>query len=252
MVYCHYSSEWNNDMKNTTANLQQVKGANRNLVFGHLYSRGSLSRADLTAVTRLSPTTVSSLVEELIGIGLVEEHGFAETRTSGRKPTLLAVVPRGRFVLSAELTRDGFELGLFDLRCELIGSVVETVTAFSTIGPRLIHASEMLVESQGLDMRRLGGVCVGAPALIDPQSDIVIDSTVLPMEGKNDFMAVALQGDGTMSNDTEAGQFGGLLVGRNIEVIASIDIGILPFKSRIKLIELVKRYPGGIRCQRKV
>ena len=177
-------------MKNTTANLQQVKGANRNLVFGHLYSRGSLSRADLTAVTRLSPTTVSSLVEELIGIGLVEEHGFAETRTSGRKPTLLAVVPRGRFVLSAELTRDGFELGLFDLRCELIGSVVETVTAFSTIGPRLIHASEMLVESQGLDMRRLGGVCVGAPALIDPQSDIVIDSTVLPMEGKNDFMAV--------------------------------------------------------------
>ena len=177
-------------MKRTTANLQQVKGANQNLVFGHLYSQGPLSRADLTVVTRLSPTTVSSLVEGLIGEGLVEEQGLAETRTSGRKPRLLAILPRGRFVLSAELTRNGFELGLFDLRCELIGSVVETVAAFSTIGPRLIQASEKLVEGQGLDMGRLGGVCVGAPALIDPRSDIVIDSTVLPMEEKNDFMAI--------------------------------------------------------------
>ena len=171
-----------------TANLQQVKAANRSLVFGLIHRHGTLSRAGLTARTRLSPTTVSSLVEELIGLGLVSECGRAETGTSGRKAVMLSVHPLGGFFASAELTRDGFELALYDLYCSELGRDCEKVTNYLTIGARLIRAVERLMLECSLEEKRLKGSCIGAPAIIDPERKVIVVSTVLPLKPGKDFI----------------------------------------------------------------
>jgi len=172
------------------ANLQQVKEANRSLIYSLIHLNGPLGRSDLTSLTRLSPTTVSALVGELIIKGLVKESGPALERSMGRKPTLLSIEPLGGFVLSSELTQDGFELAVFDLRCALVDKVKEVVKDYSTIGQRLIAASEALIKNLGLPEHRLGGFCIGAPALIDPSTQRVMGSTVLPKGALVDFVAL--------------------------------------------------------------
>jgi predicted NBD/HSP70 family sugar kinase len=174
--------------KSKTANLQQVKVSNRSLVFGLIHRHGSVSRAGLTARTRLSPTTVSSLVDELIDLGLVYERGPAETAGSGRKPVMVSVNPGGGFFASAELTRDGFDLALYDLNCKELGRSSERVVRYSAIGVRLIRAAEQLMSVCGLEEQRLNGICIGAPAIIDPERMVVVVSTVLPMKPGKDFI----------------------------------------------------------------
>lgn len=174
--------------KSRTANLQQVKEANRSLVFGLIYHHGTVSRAGLTARTRLSPTTVSSLVDELIDLGLVHELGRADTIGSGRKPVMVSVNPGGGFFASAELIRDGFELALYDLNCSEVGRFTERVGRYSAIGKRLGRAIERLMSGCGLEERRLMGICIGAPAIIDPERTVIVVSTVLPMKPGKDFI----------------------------------------------------------------
>ena len=175
---------------NRTANLQQVKAANKGLLFSLIHHNGPLSRASLTARTKLSPTTVSTLVAELIGQGLVCELGPAETPGSGRKPILLALVPRGAIFLSAELAREYFEVAIFDLRGTELGKSREGIVDYGEVGGRLIRVAERLMANLNLDEGRLRGICIGAPALMDPERETILASTVLPIVQGNDFIPI--------------------------------------------------------------
>jgi len=175
---------------NRTANLQQVKAANKGLLFSLIHHNGPLSRADLTNRTKLSPTTVSTLVSELIGQGLVGELGPAETPGSGRKPILLALIPRGALFLSVELARECFEVAIFDLHGTELGQSREGIEDYGEIGVRLIRVAERLMAGLKVDEGRLRGICIGAPALMDPERESIIASTVLTIAQRNDFIPI--------------------------------------------------------------
>ena len=89
-----------------TANLQLMKEWNLSLLLKLIRHEPSISRAKLTAKTNLSPTTVSSLVAELIKNGLVREIGIGES-AAGRKPILLELIPNGRIALGIIINHDG-------------------------------------------------------------------------------------------------------------------------------------------------
>ncbi|HPQ11387.1 MAG TPA: winged helix-turn-helix domain-containing protein, partial [Bacillota bacterium] len=72
-----------------------MKDWNLSLLANLIRKNPKISRAELTALTNLSPTTVSSLVAELIDDGLVRETGVRDSQ-SGRKPILLEFDPEGR------------------------------------------------------------------------------------------------------------------------------------------------------------
>ena len=55
------------------ATRQQTKSHNQRLVLKTIYHQGKVSRADIARLTRLTRTTVSSLVAEIMDDGLVEE-----------------------------------------------------------------------------------------------------------------------------------------------------------------------------------
>lgn len=94
---------------------QQIKEKNLKLVFRLIHQHGLISRADIKKITGLSATTVSSLAEELINEGFVEEQGIKDTTTSGRKAVLLSVRPGGGNFASLEVKEnvvivDGYSL----------------------------------------------------------------------------------------------------------------------------------------------
>ncbi|MBE7027706.1 MAG: hypothetical protein E7407_01555, partial [Ruminococcaceae bacterium] len=99
---------------------QSIKEANLKLVFSLVCGEGSLSRADIKKITKLSAATVSSLVEELLALGLIIEVGAKEVSTSGRKAILLDVNPAGGYLAGVEISSSAIVLDLYNLRFEKV------------------------------------------------------------------------------------------------------------------------------------
>ena len=86
------------------ATRQQTKEHNTRLVLKTIYNQDRISRADIARATRLTKTTVSSIVADLIHEGLVEETGLG-TSDGGKPPILLSVVDGARHFIGLDHTQ---------------------------------------------------------------------------------------------------------------------------------------------------
>lgn len=175
------------DKEKHTANLQLVKETNLTLIFNLIDKYETISRAELAQITRLSPTTVSSLAEELIQNGMVVESGAGTTSTSGRKPIMLEMNPDGGYIVSVEMTDAGYNCSLYNLKCKEIGGKKVLVTDFDQVGNSMVDTIDLLLRSNQKDEGKLLGICIGAPGLIDTEKNRILSSTVISIDHKNDF-----------------------------------------------------------------
>ncbi|MBQ4526747.1 MAG: ROK family transcriptional regulator [Clostridia bacterium] len=155
---------------------QLIKENHLKLVFSLIHEVDGISRADIKKLTKLSATTISALVEELMAKGLVVESGIKSAERSGRKAISLSVNSSGGYFAVVSVSGYHFRLRLFDLFFEEIFSkkvrydnsklLSETLTEFL--------AENVSVKGYG----ELLGIAVGLPAIIDDDHNIV-SSTVL-------------------------------------------------------------------------
>ena len=103
-------------------NQQMIKEENIKRLFNLISAHPGISRARLGRVTALSPTTISSLISELMQMDLVLETGPAITSRVGRKPITLTINPNGRQLALFSLSRWGIRFGLYNLVLEEIDS----------------------------------------------------------------------------------------------------------------------------------
>ncbi len=168
-----------------TANLKLVKQSNLTLVFNLINENQPVSRASIAHATGLSPTTVSSLVDELITENMVEETGMGKLSGSGRKPILLAVKRDGGCVAAVEIRNGGFDLEVFNLEGSSVLYHKRELSDFADIGS--IIADDVSEKCNGFG--RLLGICVGVPGVIDKKTKRVL-STLVPITRDNDFFNV--------------------------------------------------------------
>jgi predicted NBD/HSP70 family sugar kinase len=103
------------DPRSTPANQRSVRRHNLGVVLRRIADRGKLSRAAIAQETGLNKTTVSSLVAELIELGLVRETELELRGTVGR-PALPVELTGSRVVgLGLELGVDYLALRAVDL-----------------------------------------------------------------------------------------------------------------------------------------
>ncbi|MFI7214932.1 ROK family protein [Micromonospora maritima] len=153
-----------------TADLGDVRVANRAAVLRHVRLHAPCSRADLAARTGLNKATVSSLVGELIERGLVRETGLTENRV-GRPATML-VLDGSRYVgLGLRVGADELVVVAVDLAGERFLTWRRAFAA-ATVGP-----DETVAALAALARRAIGrvtgagrtvlGLTVGVPGLVD-------------------------------------------------------------------------------------
>jgi len=169
------------------ANQQLVKETNQTLIFNLINKYGSVSRAELAHATGLSPTTVSSLAEELIKNDIIFETGEGTTTTSGRKPIMLEVNPAGGYIPCIEVTEWGFNFSLYNLKCDEVVEKKIEISEYSTIGYSIAHTIKNTLQELKIDENILFGICLGVPGLIDLVNNRVTTSTVIPIDENNDF-----------------------------------------------------------------
>lgn len=93
-------------MKQNKAGQEDIKSVNKKLVFRTIVSEAPISRAEIKRKTKLAATTVSTLVDEYIAQGFLNETGLTQTNTVGRKAMMLTVNNSGGYFLVLDVHKD--------------------------------------------------------------------------------------------------------------------------------------------------
>lgn len=101
------------------ADQRTVRRHNLGLVLGNISQGGRRSRARISTETGLNPSTVSSLVADLIDWGLICEVGVEQDGSIGRPGRSLELNPDGGAALGVEIADDGVGV----LALDLVGTV---------------------------------------------------------------------------------------------------------------------------------
>lgn len=161
-------------MHTRTANLQLMKEINQSIVLNIIRNYGPISRADVAKKTKLSSTTVSTLVDDLIKQEYLEEIGEGES-SGGRRPILLKFNPASHFVIGVELEGRNISVAVTDLKINIINKSTEEIknTDESSVVDEIINLVRQTIEKSGAKFEEIVGMGVGATGLIDTERGII-------------------------------------------------------------------------------
>lgn len=165
--------------RNMKNNLQLVKKSNLNLILKLIHERGSVSRAELKRITNMSPTTVSTLVDELIEKGLVKETGIIDTGTKGRKAVSVEINPSGRHFAGVEVEHEYLTLDVYDLEFSVVYHKRINIEENDDV---IKHIISLLKDAKKENDINLYSVIVGVSGIIDISANKVLVSTVMNIE----------------------------------------------------------------------
>jgi glucokinase-like ROK family protein len=153
------------------ATREQTEAHNRHLVLRTIYEEALISRAGIARATELTRTTVSDMVDWLMGQGLVEEVGYGPS-AGGKPPILLRVVDDSRHLIGIDLARDEFCGAVVNLRGEIRHQVSLPLNGRDgdpalTLVYELVHRLVTATDSPLL------GIGIGTPGLMDPVAGVV-------------------------------------------------------------------------------
>lgn len=158
-------------------NRDLMRAINRAAILTTIKSNGLIDRAQVARLTGLSPATVTGITSELIEEGLVFEKQPGDSR-GGRPPILLAINPRGGFVVGIKLMEDHALGALTDLESTVIAKDSRPLEnknsseAIAVLGALV----QSLVAQANIDRRRLLGVGVGLAGVVDSEHGILRES----------------------------------------------------------------------------
>lgn len=144
-----------------------AKQHNRALVMRTLYATGPASRADIARSTGLTKVTVSVLVSELIGEGLLHELGQRESQRPGKPAILVDLARDSHAVLCLDLSdHRAFRGALLDLDGGVL--VRRDAERRGATGDEAVElAVGLALELQSLAKLPLLGIGVGTPGVVD-------------------------------------------------------------------------------------
>lgn len=162
----------------TGFNLNLVSETNRLRVLGLIREKGRISRTDLSPLAGLSLPAVSRIVAALVEQGYVHEVGPSDSR-GGRRPIMVEMIPDAGFAVGVDLGRDRILAAGVDMGGSLLEVVEGPVRPSSTMDA-LIAAIRQVLRHLGPERRkRLLGIGVGTPGLLDFSSGVVITAANL-------------------------------------------------------------------------
>ncbi|MGE7920124.1 ROK family protein [Viridibacillus sp. NPDC093762] len=161
-----------------------MKKQNRLLVLELLRAMSPISRIQLSKVTKMSPTSITRIVQELQEEGFVRES-LIESTSIGRKPTLLELCPDVLYTVGVELDRRIVRVGLVDFLGEFVDFKVFQRKSQESYRETLnnIHEKTLqIINENQIEMKKVIGLGVGLPGSIDYEKGIVKISEQLQWE----------------------------------------------------------------------
>ncbi|MFJ2634710.1 ROK family protein [Streptomyces sp. NPDC087422] len=210
-----------------------LRRRNMALVMRALAAGENVTRAAVAAEVGLTRATVSTLVDELLAAGLVEERGAQRPGTVGRPGTALALSERGPAGLGAEVGVDHLAACVVDLRgtvrCHAEAKAANRGRPAAEVLAELAELTAKVTrEAAGSGLRPVA-TTVAVPGLVGKDRGTVLRA---PNLGWEDVAVAAPLGEGTVvENEANLGALAELWLGGHerladfVHVSAEIGIG---------------------------
>src|SRR4051812_15178092 len=162
-----------------------ARGSNRARVLAALRTLGTASRAELARSTGLAPSTVSTIVADLRGEGLVGDRGRpgdAPTAAGGRPPDLIGFDPSAGVASGIDFGKRHLSVAVADLSHTILAETWEDMPDDYDAGRGIERAAELLdllLEDADIERDRVLGVGMGLPGPIHSSGELG-SSAILP------------------------------------------------------------------------
>ncbi len=157
-------------------NSSVMKQSNRKMVMDWIRRR-PISRAELSDRTRLTRSSITQIVDELIQEGLVVATETVGKNKLGRKQTQLAIVGNALYIAGVNLSRVGYDLGIINLEGEVVWQSSGAIRdrAPCTVLDEISALLKGAVQDLGIPADRLYGVGVCAPGPLNRQEGTILN-----------------------------------------------------------------------------
>ena len=153
-----------------------LRERNLSAVLRFIYHEAPLSRSQLAGRTGLNKSTISSLVEDLLGRRLIHETGI-NSAGKGRPATLLEVNPQAGAVVAVELGVDFVSTALVDFKGNILWRKLENADPAAsqekTLGQALSLVGESIEQCRQPGQRILG-LSFSIPGTVDLEQGVLI------------------------------------------------------------------------------
>lgn len=176
-------------------NQENLKYMNSQIILNCIRKYKEISRIDLAAYTKLSPTTISSIVSELISKGMVTELGIGES-SGGRRPVMLGINPDAKYVISIMLTPKGATCALINLKGQIVkqNHIDCKTNNENAVKEVLLKCIDNIFEQFPKCSDKVCGIGISIPGVIDRKNGKVLFSSTLHLR---DFDIVSIISDYT-------------------------------------------------------
>lgn len=155
-----------------------INAMNKRDVINIIRSEGTIFRAEIARISGLSMPTIMKIVDNLIELGLIREIGKGES-SGGKPPKLLEFVPDSYYCI-------GIDLGstrITGLMLDCYGNIAYKETVLNQVNlsvdlmiERICDVVENIISHFKSDVKRIIGIGIGMPGLIDNDTREVLFS----------------------------------------------------------------------------
>lgn len=158
-------------------NASIMRHLNRTLILNHIRLR-PISRAELSDETGLTRASVTQIVEELIGEGLVMETSIVGRSRLGRRSTQLAIAPDAGVIFGVTLSREQYTVGAMNMRGTVLRQTTELIAnhAPDEVLDSIANIIQQMSRELALENARILGVGVSAPGPIHFDRGCILNS----------------------------------------------------------------------------
>lgn len=168
------------------AGKETIKSINKQNILNTFWNREEVARTEVMAKTHLSAATVSSLIQELVEEGLLQECRIGES-AGGRRPVMYTLNRTLTYILAMQVTTKGVVTGLVDLSGQIIERQLRPGILHGTaVTDEAIHQAvhSFIVENPDLN-EKISAVSFSVPGIIDYQNSTLLYSAALFVENLN-------------------------------------------------------------------
>lgn len=213
-------------------NQQVLKEINKSLLLHLIHRHGSISRIELARETKLSPTTVSILIEEFIREGIVHEVGKSGSGL-GRKMKLLAIRGEGGYSLGVDLSNSPSRYVLLNMHGDIVAKQeFDRLIGEDSIRSQLGANISGFLNGQNINRDLVRWMGISVPGRLDEKRELVTSASYL---GLSNFPLKQMLEESEkipvhLINDLDAAgfaeRFSGTAKGKRTLVYILIDYGV--------------------------
>jgi len=165
-----------------TGDLKLIQELNRSIILRTIQHYGPISRSEIAKKNKISATTVTAAVRELLQQGLVYEDGTG-TSSGGRKPILIRFYSDSRFIIAVAITNSSIKIAETNLEAKVRRQKkypIYNLTGKSVINYLLKSISQFL--KVYTDLTKCIGISITSPGIIGANKAVIYENTKLKLK----------------------------------------------------------------------